>query len=231
MLQCPNCKEDCISYWDTFPAQFYSSDMCRRCGGLFKLSKTDLFKRIFFNIISMLLVMHLWFEYFKGISEFFIIIPLAIILLPIDYLLYLMSSPLRKVAKTVNQKELGIIKINKTELYKLLEKLSKAKKNSFISILENEDFNRYMEVAYEENKYILTLSLISKYNRELEGNFISICESLGFPVSRKRMNKVDYLEISISEDKMETIKKIEYFIKNIFNQKEVKYFTVMPDGM
>ena len=231
MLQCPNCKEDCITYWDTFPAQFNSSDICRRCSGLFKLSNADVFKRILFNIIGMFLVMHLWFEYSKGISELFIIIPLAIVIFSTDFLMYIKSSPLKKVAKTVNQKDLGIVKINKTELNNLLEKLSKAKKNSFITILENEDFNRYMEVAYEGNKYILTLSLISKNNRELESNFISVSESLGFLVSQKRMNKVDYLEISISADKTETIEKVEYFVKRIFNQKEVNYFIVLPDGI
>jgi hypothetical protein len=228
MLQCPNCEEDCITYWDTFPAQFNSSDMCRRCGGLFKLSNTDIFKRILFYILSLFLVMHLWFEYIQEISELFIIIPIAIVIFPIDYLLYINSSPLKKVAKNINQKELGIIKINKAELNNLLEQLSKAKKNSFITILENEEFNRYLDVAYEENKYILTLALISKYNRELEDKFISASESLGFLVSRKRMNRVDYLEISISEDQPETIEKVEYFIKNIFNQKEVKHFTVSP---
>jgi hypothetical protein len=229
MLQCPNCKEYCITYWDTFGAKFNSPEVCRKCDELFKVSNIDIFKRLFLPLIGMSLVIYLRFEYLKEISVLFFIILIAITFFLIDYLLYTKSLPLKKVV--TNTKELGIIKVDRNEFYNLLEKLSKAKKNSFITILENENYERYLEISYEENKYILTLSLISKNNRELEDKFSSVSESLGFLVSKKTMNKVDFLEISISEDKKETITKVEDFIKRIFNQKEVLYFTLLPDGM
>ena len=228
MLQCPNCKEYCITYFDTFGARLDAS-VCEKCDGLYKISTKDFLKRLFIPMLTIAITIIISLDIFHISPKYLIIIPTAIVFFFTDYYLYKNSAPLKKIK--VDTKELGIINVSENEFIDFLEKLSKTKKkNAFITILEDEKLEHYLDISYEDNKYKLSLSLLSN-NRKLESDFIYISENLGFLVNKDEMNKVQYLQITISENKIEAVEKLQEFITRIFNKKELKYFTILPDGI
>ena len=227
MLQCPNCKEYCISYWDTFGAKFNSTEVCRKCGGLYKVSGFDVLKRILFPLLGSVLIMYILLSFYPTTSKLFVILLCAIPFFPIDYLLYKTSSKL-KTYKATNE-ELGIIYVDKNEFKNLLVQLSNAKKKSFISILENESYKRYLEIVFVNKNYKLSLSLTTKANLEIEDKFSNIGTNLGYTVTKHSNDDVDYLEITLSEISSDVVEIVQEFIKKIFDLPEFEKFIVIPE--
>ena len=227
MLQCPNCKEYCISYLDTFGAKFNSTEVCKKCGGLYSVSGFDVFKRILFPLLGLVLIMYFHFSFFPKTSGLFLILLCAIMFFLIDYLLYKTSSPLKNI-KASNE-ELGIINVDKNEFKQLLDKLSFAKKNSFITILENEDYKRYLEIGIKNKKYILSLSLTTKENRDLENRFNTFCTKLGYNITKNSSSDFDFLEIILSEYSTDVVAESQIIFKNIFNVAQYERFIVIPE--
>jgi hypothetical protein len=227
MLQCPNCKEYCITYLDTFGTRYNSIEVCKKCGGLYTFAGFDVFKRIFFPLLGSFLLMYILISFLPNTSKSYVILLCMITLFLIDYLLYKTSPQLKTYE--ASKEELGIINVDKNEFETLLVKLSNAKKNSFISILENESYKRYLEITYANKNYKLSLSLTTKENIEIEDKFSNISVNLGYTVTKHSNEDVDFLEISISEISADASVKLQEFIKRIFDLNKVEKFIVVPD--